>query len=377
MDLGTELGSAGSMPRNLFDKLEAEWRQSCDSGEMLDYALLHALPPAAEGSSSGHHAAAAGAETSAAGLLGSAAAEGGQLIDNRGTAASSVAAPAELASAAMATHAAEQQQPVDVVQSLTDNRTAGPAADAGAAKDAGKDSAPAIGQARRSPEVAPSHAPAAGPESGSASAQARAGEHASCSPASLLHAQSQVAGLHGGLSPAAVRRGAASTAQLQQEAQEAQPAAPQSLSGTGQDGDVHSEPQVQSGTGAADAAAAAAQAEPSVPAGHASTEEVVSPVQPPEHTEGPDSQSCSAVDPSLEQAACPDAKQLVRPQEPGNNGRSPAVGNARRAKSPANKTPPRVGGPGAAAGGRQSLNAKRRAGEPSGTQLSDAVATNS
>lgn len=360
MDLGTELGSAGSMPRNLFDKLEAEWRQSCDSGEMLDYAVLHVLPPAAEGSDSGQHATAAGTDTSAAGLLASAAAEEGASIDNRGAAASSVAAPADSAPAGETAHVAEPQQPLVARQSLTDCRTAGPAADAGAARDAGKDS----------PEAAPSPVLVAGPESGSASAQPRARENPSCSPA-LLQVQNQDTGLHGGLGPAAESCGAASAAELQQKMQEEQPAAPQSPAGDRQHGDVHSEPQVQYGSPAADAAAA--EAEPNVPAGRASTQEAVLSVQPSEHAEGPDSKMSSAKDPSLEQAVCPDAKQLVRPQEPRNSGRSPAVGNGRRAKSPVNKTPSRAGGPGSVVGGRQSLNAWRRAGEPLGTQPFDAA----
>ena len=360
MDLGTELGSAGSMPRNLFDKLEAEWRQSCDSGEMLDYALLHLLPPAAEGSN-GQQTANADPEASAAGQSGNAAAEEGVLIDNGAAAAGSVAAPAELRPAAEIAHAAELHQLANVRQSLTDCHKAGPAGDAGAARSAGKDSTPATVQGRSSPEAAPSHAPAAGPESGSASAQPRAGEKPSCSPA-LLQGQSQDTGLHGGLSPAAESSGALSAALLPQAAQEAQPAAPQSPAGAGEHGNVHTEHQVQSGPPAADAVAAEAQ--PNAPAGRASTEKAV---QSSEHTEGPDSKSLSAFNSSLEQAACADAKQLVRPQEPRNNGRSPALGNGRRAKSPANKTPPRAGGPGSVAGGRQSLNGRRRAGEPLGT----------
>ena len=366
MDLGTELGSAGSMPRNLFDKLEAEWRQSCDSGEMLDYALLHSLPPAAEGSSSGHHAAAAETSASAAGPPACAAAEDGALIDNRGATASSMAAPAELGPAAETAHAAEAHQPADVRQSVTDCCEAGPAAVAGQA-DAGENSAPATGQGRASPGAAPSHAPAADSESGIASAQPRAGNSPSCSPASL-QAYSQDASLHGGLCPSAESSGAASTAQ--QEAQPAQPAAPQTVAGAREHGDVHGEPQVQAGPAAA---AATGEAEPSVPAGHASVQEAVAPADAAEHAEGPDSKTCSAPDPSLEQATCPDAKQLVRPQEPRNSGRSPAVGHGRHAKSPVNKTPPRAGGLGSAAGGRQSLNARRRAGEPSGTQPYDAA----
>ncbi len=365
MDLGTELGSAGSMPRNLFDKLEAEWRQSCDSGEMLDYALLHLLPPAAEGSS-GQQTAAGETNASAAAQSGNVAAQDAVSIDNKGAAAGSVAAAAELAPAAETAHAAEPQHPADARQSLTDCHKAGPAADAGTARGAGKDSAPATGQGRGSPEAAPSHVPAAGPESGSASAQPLARENPSCSPA-LLQAQNQDTGLHGGLGPAAESSGAASAAELQQKMQEAQLPAPQSPAGDRQHGDVHSKPQVQCGTAAANPAAAITEAEPSMPAGHAFAAKLVSSAEPADRTEGPDSKSCSALDPSLEQAACPDAKQLVRPQEPRNNGRSPALGNGRRAKSPADKTPPRAGGPGSVAGGRQSLNARRRAGELLGT----------
>ena len=367
MDLGTELGSAGSMPRNLFDKLEAEWRQSCDSGEMLDYALLHALPPAAEGSGSVQQAAAAGAEASAAGLSGSNAAEGGASIVNTGTAASGGVEPAESACDPEAAHAAEPQQLMAARQSLTDCRTAGPAAEAGPARDDDEDSASHTGQGRGSPEAAPSHAFAAVPESGQASAQACAGEHLSCSPA-LLQVQSQDTGLHSVVSPAAVSTGAASAAELQQKVQEAQPAL-QRRAGPNQPGSVHSEQQVRAGPTAADAATAA-EAEPSVPARHAALGEAVPSVRPSEHDEGPGSKSGSALESNLELAVCPDDKNLARPQEPRNSGRSPAMGNGRRAKSPVNMTPPRAGGPRSAARGRQSLNARRRAGESSGTKPS-------
>ena len=368
MDLGTELGSAGSMPRNLFDKLEAEWRQSCDSGEMLDYALLHALPPAAEGSGSGQQVAAAGAEASAAGLSGSAAAGGGASIDNTGTAASGGVESAESACDPEAAHAAELQQLLAARQSLTHCRTAGPAADAGPARDVDEDSAFDTGQGRGSPEAAPSHAPAAVPEPGRASAQARAREHLSCSPA-LLQVQSQDTGLHSVASPAAVSTAAASAAELQQDVQEAQPAAPQRPAGAEQLGIVHREHQTQAGPAAPDAAAAV-EAGPSMPAGHGALGEAVPSVRPSEHDEGPGIRSGPALESNLEQAVCPVAKNLARPQEPRNSGRSPAMGNGRRAKSPVNMTLPRAGGPRSAAGGRQSLNARRRAGEPSGTQPS-------